>query len=866
MNITKIHSEIGDLLDTYNSVDAAELEFRIKISNPLIFEILFNKFAEDNHCTHEQTITSITDRAGKSAMMSNTDRTVIYYKKGRYVSEEFSKKSKLGSVNFISKHLGSYQLTLSTEEDIDEFSNNAAKLVIFKCRTSFVIGDWRYDFNVFKEFSSSHISGANTYKKAFLRKMNENKFIRLLDLENIKLSLEVEHCPDESSDDSDQLNIEGVMDVVNNIMLIVDPDHINNMKLQEAVYAVAPYIRPKMVGEYRLKYGLKRLLPQVKTLTKSIFLNNILPNIEEYHITPKADGERCLALITNTSCQIITTRFTRTVNVSSEDEGISVIDCEMLGDIEDPLLIPIDTPYINNKNLRNEGFEVRLEEFDNARDMLSIYAGPTKQFKHLKKKNYGRVIQKLMDHKWKFEIDGIIFARGGQNYTETETYKWKPEPTIDFLVRRVPKTLQGKAPYQIKKGYTPYILFCGISHRYFHELKLSFIDGYEELFPRNFRRSVYFPIQFSPPDFPRAFLYYHDEKENLDSKVVEFTYVIPEGSSVIGGHWKVKRIREDRTIELQHGNYFGNDFYIAKTNWSNLSDPITVDFMINPTRDVYFKEVKSNKYIGLTKLTHYIKRTLIRLLRDSKWVIDLGSGKGQDLFNYTGNGISKILFIDKDADALHELGERMANPQFKDKIKYKVLTHNIDINQSYIKTTKELIEFNVPSSGVNNIVCNMAAHYMVDTKENMDNFIKLINKTLKSGGRVILTLLDGLKVHNLFERKSIAKGGSIDIFEDNDKKYSIKRLYKAKNLYNHKHNVSVLLPFSKGEYYTETLVNIEYLITQFEKKGFERELYSNFMKKITQFKKHQMKFAHLLTQEDIAFASLYSMVVLYKPE
>lgn len=862
MNITKIHNEIGDLLETYNSSDEGELEYRINITKPMIFEIIFDKFSENDNPIFEQTITSITDRVSQSTNLQHTDRNTIYFKKGNYTSDDFTRKSRLGAVNFISKHLGSYQLVLSTEEEIDKFSNNAAKIIIFKCRASFTSGEWRYDFNISKEVSSAHISRAESYKKALLKKMNTNKFIDLIGMEDIKLSLEIEHCPDSDN----VLDVVQTLDVINKIMTIVDPDHENTMKLQEAVFSAARYIRRKTVGEYRLKHGLKRLLPQAKTMTKSIFLNSVLPNIDQYHITPKADGERCLALITNTTCQIITSRCVKTVNVSSEDEGVSVIDCEMLGDIDNPVLIPIDVPYINNKDIKNEGFEVRLDEFDNAREMLSIYAGPNKQFKRLKSKNYGNIIQKLMDHEWKFDIDGIIFVKGGQNYVDTETYKWKPDPTIDFLVRRVPKNLQGKAPYMLKKGYTPYILFCGVSHKNFHEAKLSFIPGYDELFPRNFRRSVYFPVQFSPPDFPRAYLYYHEDSVNLDSKVVEFTYIIPEGSSVIGGHWEVKRIREDRSVELQHGNYFGNDFSVALTNWSNLSDPITIDFMRDPTRDVYFKEPKSDIYTGLSKFTHYIKRTLIRQLRNSKWIIDLGAGKGQDILNYAGNNISKILFIDKDADALHELQERMKNPNFKEKIKYKYLTHNIDLNQSYSKTLSELIEFNAPSTGVDGLVCNFAIHYMVNTKDNMDNIIKLINKVVRPGGRIIFTLLDGVRVHELFERKNIKKGGSIDIYEDGNKKYSIKRLYKAKNMNNFKHKVSVLLPFSQGEYYPEVLVNIEHLIQQFEKKGFERELYSNFMKKVPNFKKHQRQFADMLTQEDVAFAKLYSMVVLYKPE
>lgn len=863
---------LQQLIDTYDENDPThELEYGMHVNNPKIFELIYGKYLEEQTPEYEQSLVVITNRERSTEGCYISDRTVMNFKKGKVQETIYQRKTRIGCVNFSTKYLN-YSLTLATEQEIEKFSNNSASVVILRTRARFYNGDWKYEFTIAREFNASETNQIKGFKKEMIGNMTDAKFTDLMDRDNIKLSLEIEHDPDPEGSTHEKPTKDDLEAIANDIFKIIDPDYEKSLELQENIYNVAYYLRPNDKAEFKRR-GLKTLLPQAKTLTKNLYLDKVFPNIEQFYVSGKADGERCIAMITNTSCQIITAQNVMSVNVQSEAEGVTIIDGELLYETvgkgakqkQVPKIIPIDLPYIRTKDMKNEGFEFRQDEFENARELLGPFVGPNKPFKRLKARNFGSTLKKLVDHKWDFGMDGIIFVQAGQPYNTTNVYKWKPENTIDFLVRKVPRSLQGKAPFQIKPGFTSYILFCGINYHRFKDSKLSKIPSYETLFPPTSRRMTYFPIQFSPPDFPRAYIYYHEGEEDLDNRIIEFTYVIPEKGSVIEGHWEIKRIREDRQIELQHGNYFGNDYDVALTNWSNLSNPITLDFLCDPTQDVYFKQPKPTRYNGLSKLVHYIKKRLFKQLNNISWVIDLGSGKGQDVFNYTGKNIQNIIFIDNDPTALEELKERTQNPKMKDSIDMKIMTHVADLTQPYVNTLKELLEFQIPASGVEGVVCNFAIHYMMTTAEQLDNFVKLVNRILRPGGRFIFTVLDGLRVHELFERKKLLRNEAFDLEdEDGNLKYSLRRLYASKKLNHYKNKVEVMLPFTQGEYYPEVLVDIEHVIQQFEKKDFEREQYCSFGEQLSQFKQHRPNDYAALGPDDLEFAKLYSMVTLYK--
>lgn len=852
----------NEIIGLYNADKSRELEIRMNITNPSIFTDLFSHFVSKKTPTFEQSITAITDRdiSGNKHNMIDTDRNIITFRNNQRHDEKSIKKKRLGASQFKSRYLGIFNMVLSDEKEIDKFSNNGAKILVIRVRASFVRKDWQYDFNIIKELQVSYIQQIHTYKKLMLKDFDIDTFLQLVDTTGLKYSLEMEYVNPNKNDITEDI----VNKTINDVICIIDPEHQKNMELQEAIHVASKYIRPRDESDYRSRYGFKKLMIQAKTITKTNYRDEIFPHLSEFYVSPKADGERCLALITNNCCQIITSNNIINVNIGSEEEGVSVIDGELFMIGGKPKVIPIDVICLNNNNIRMQGFEHRYDAFEDARNLLGTILGAKKPFKRLKPENYENILQKLIGMEWSYKVDGIIFVKAGDQYVDTKCYKWKANPTIDFLVRKVPKGLQGITPYQKKEGYDPYILCCGINHQRFKESKLTFVPGFQELFPHNSRRGMYFPIQFSPADFPRAYIYYHQSDVNLDGKIVEFSYIIPPDESVINGSWKVEKIRDDRQIELQYGHYYGNDYDVALTNWNNLSNPVTFDFLCNPVESSYFKNTKTDIHIPLTKFTGYVKGTLLSQLRGSNWVIDLASGQGSDIKNYTNNSITNILFIDKDATALQTLLERTHNKKNKN-IDYRALTHVADLNKPYSDTLKNLLEFQIPSAGVDGTVCNFAIHYMVETDEATQNFITLVDKLTKNGGRFIFTVLDGSRVHDKLLKHDIVKNSAYNFVQDSVCKYSIKRLYRVDKFAKHKCNIELTLPFSQGEYYKETLVDVENLINQFEKCGFERELYAPFTKLLPNFEKHNKQYFDMLDEADMEFLKLYSYVSLYKP-
>ena len=348
-----------------------ELEIRINIANPSIFTDLFGHFADKKNPVFEQSITFITDRdtVDSKNNMIDTDRNIITFKKGKKQDVKYMKKKRLGASQFKARYLGVFSMILSEESEISQFSNNGAKTIIIRVRASFVKKMWQYDFNIIKELPVSYIQEIYSYKKTMLKDFDVDGFVKLIDMNGLKFSLEMEYRGG-SDNIPDPITEDEVQKVINNIVCIIDPDHVKNVELQDAVHTISKYIRPRDESDFRSRFGFKKLVTQAKTITKTNYRDEIFPHLDEFYISPKADGERCIVLITNNHCQIITANNIINVNIGTEDEGVSVIDCELIYVDGQPKVIPIDVICLNNSRVSTHGFEIRYDSFEDARNLL----------------------------------------------------------------------------------------------------------------------------------------------------------------------------------------------------------------------------------------------------------------------------------------------------------------------------------------------------------------------------------------------------------------------------------------------------------------------------------------------------------------
>jgi len=141
--------------------------------------------------------------------------------------------------------------------------------------------------------------------------------------------------------------------------------------------------------------------------------------------------------------------------------------------------------------------------------------------------------------------------------------------------------------------------------------------------------------------------------------------------------------------------------------------------------------------------------------------------------------------------------------------------------------------------------------------ESMQNLIQFMKMMLVKGGTVLITCFFGEFVHRLFTSEKIGVGESWNVYNKDVLKYSLTRKYDG-DLAAAGQQIDVLLPFTKGEYYTENLVNVQRLIDEFAKFSFavhEHNSMGNYLDEYMERK--NIKF----DENDRKYLSLYGVLV-----
>ncbi len=530
----------------------------------------------------------------------------------------------------------------------------------------------------------------------------------------------------------------------------------------------------------------------------------------------------------------------------------------------------------NDKVLSGLPFSKRLEYFDRAE----------KQFPILKQKPFIRLTQDFRDEiralknsKKPYETDGIILTPSDGLYEEMQVYKYKPidKLSIDFLIKRCPQNLLGIHPY-IPQGKTLYILYCGISKNVFHNLGMSLIKYYDETFKNINIRELpnYFPIQFSPSNKQYAYLY-HSADDNLDGQVGEFRF------NTADNIWELIKLRADRLIEVERGVYFGNNYKIAELTWMSYFNPLVIEDLAETN---YFQVADNTLHKASRSFNSFVKSQIFETFQETEWVMDLASGKGQDLFRYATNHMQNVLFLEIDDAALleliqrkHDFGNKGIGMKFQprnsqntrnttnkaynttnDSHAMRIYLQQMDLLTDYKENIEQLehSQLEIPSHGFGLIICNFALHYLIKSATTTTNIIKFINHYLKPGGRFIFTAFDGSEIVELLARNN---GEWKSTKPD---KFSIKKQYTEDILQPVGQKISVLLPFSRDEYYDEYLVNIDYLEKEFAKYNISLEIDQSFSEYLEEYQRTQPKQFAEMDADDKLYTQLYHYYSFYK--
>lgn len=844
------------LLQIYKTTKNTELEFRFQVKNRDVFKKLINSVDGDR--TVEQTINFISPGLEISRICR------LLFVNGVKKQSDYTSKNILERSSIVDGPIA-YKIVVSHENDIPKFDINLSKFARIKLRLSVrpkKLPGWRIDFTLVKLVSNIE-TNLKKDKTRMLYKMNTEDFINEAPWDYVDaLELEVEHIGE-----SKNITMNTLDSVTEYLFGIIDPQYKNMYEYQKIVYQIASFVvDPTYLEQFKQKKGIRDLYNRVWELNKQRYYRNVFTNIKDFYLLDKADGVRALIKIEGNTLVALNGNA-KFVSLKKSYDKETIFDTEYIEHKGKNLYYIFDVLVYNGESLIKTPTSNRIKYIPKIVSMSEGHVVP-KRIVSLTD-NYRTEITELWKDAQdsdKYEVDGIIFTPKNEHYRTMKSWKWKPLDfmSIDFLVKEAPSNLIGVTPYLKKPGHTIMFLFSGISKQLYDKLRLTPVYGYKKLFPH---QNMYknFPIQFSPSDEPFAYIYYHPEdskfsKQDVLKNVCEFRRINLDTEP----KWEIMKIRTDRKMELDRGNYFGNGFYIAEYTWQNYQNPLKFEDLIISSSEFmdrgYFKEEKSKMYKSVTAFNSFVKNKLLSKFVKSDWLVDLAAGRGQDMFRVSDAQINNALFIDSDSQALSELISRKHDFQRGVKrLNTRIYTKLIDLVSDNKLIIKSLKQIGIPIGNIDVVMCNFAIHYIIGTPENTRNLIHLIKALLKPGGHFFFTAFNGKKV---FE--ALKKTGAWEIRDGGVLKYSIKKKYVGEKLIPTGQQIDVLLPFSGGNYYTEYLVNFNYLLDEFTQNGFVVEKKGDFGSFLPLFKTDVERLHKDLTKYDIEFLNMYSYGMVRK--
>ena len=835
-----------------------EIEMRLLIDGRKKYDVNSKLYSRDQ--TIEMAKKLINKYKDKPASVSQTINFIkgesikqLVFIKGEQQKDKqnyYTKKQLIHPIYFIHDSNPGYRLSINKETKIDEFPIKDVDLARIRLRYTIQLEDWQLDITLIKnikEFSNPAI--LKNEKNKMLFDINTDNFINAapwISAEYIEFELEYTGL---------------ITDFNINKLLIADElfnQIIETNDYQNIIYEVATYIKPTQAEKFKSKEGLKQLSNQVIELDKHLYGAEVAAHITDYYITDKVDGKRTIIYISDGKIYAVSDKLVL-IESDSKISETYIFDTEFYNNE----YYIFDVMVFKDEILIDMNFEDRLKYFERAADLSTVFK--LKPFIRLDDK-YKNQIKEFKAQDKPYEIDGIILTPYNGKYNTMQVYKYKPveKLTVDFLIKKCPESLLGIKPY-IENNNHLYLLFCGISDYVFRKFNMSFIKNYNDIF-----RSIdikhppaYFPIQFQPSNYAYAYLFWSDN-DKLDGEIGEFLYK---------DKWILNKIRDDRKVELQRGNYYGNNYKVAELIWNSYKNPLIIEEPADSDKSddnsadksevasVYFQQHDNQLQKASRNFNSFVKSKIFEQFKYTNWVIDLASGKGQDLFRYGLYGNKNVVFLEIDNVALFELLYRKYDfVSHEHKGNMNILTHQLDVNTDYKKNIEILNDITIPNDGVDLIVCNFAFHYFISDKKRLTNVVKFISHYLKSGGRFIFTAFDGKDIIKLLNENN----GNWTIKQGNDIKYSIKKQYEVNMLQDIGQKIDVLLPFSNDNYYTEYLVNIDYIAEAFQQHNIILESDQSFGEYLDAFKKENYKVYESLDSNDKKYVSLYHYYCLYK--
>jgi SAM-dependent methyltransferase len=585
---------------------------------------------------------------------------------------------------------------------------------------------------------------------------------------------------------------------------------------QDNFYIISEFEKRNIIDEYKKLVNAPYFIgAQPETLHKDKITTLYKQN---YSVTDKADGDRAFMYIDNSGkIYFIDNNLNRVykTDLSSskrkENYFSSIIDGEIVKHENKIHFLAFDVMFYNGVDLRgNEDYKLktrlnRLNDIVKTINNSNYYNIEMKKFYYTNVFMGSKIIMDTIKDKF-YANDGLIFTPVNEAYPKkkkwTQLLKWKPSElnSIDFYSVKISSEngigkwqlyVQGqnktkdetKGPLHPEK--TEKVLFdieklCGKTN--------SQIITYETTFPEN-------TIDPSTDEFYQT------------NTVIEYKY---ENEKFVP-----MRTRWDKTVNpRKHGNFS----QVACDIWNNIHNPIEKEllfqFTVNSNKDFFFERMR--------KFHNKVKEYLYnKYCKDIDNLLELCSGKGGDLHKWLYNNVKNVCGYDISEKNILECQRRINSLK------------NNNINTSFYKldltkNNSDEIIYNNNQDGFNVVSCQFGIHYFFQSESNVNNIVKILDKSLIDNGYFIITFLDNIKIDNLFENKNIAF-----YEEDGEIMYLIEReeqKEEQRNLYGNKLQITLNGNNILGEGSNEWIINFENFKNLLESKGYkciETELFEN---------------------------------------
>jgi len=323
-------------------------------------------------------------------------------------------------------------------------------------------------------------------------------------------------------------------------------------------------------------------------------------------------------------------------------------------------------------------------------------------------------------------------------------------------------------------------------------------------------------------------------------KLVEFDKL-----KVIDSHPLTDGLPEDSIVE--YGYDYENEYLVPrrvrydkiKPNRKDVADDVADD-ILNP---IDASTLQGDTFALLRRYHNTIKKSLFEMslegtsgksLLDNKnknrYLLDIGSGYGGDLFKW--RGFSRIVAVEPDLEHIEELKRRIASAGMQDKI-YIVHAGGEDTGVISAAVTKWF------RGEKADVVSNMLSlTFFWQNYKLIDSLSQTIVQNVKPGGKYIFLTMDGNQVEKVFKEDARTK----------------MKLGPATLEYDGKNQLQINIEGTIVENQTEWLVRLVDLEKRLAKSGF----------KLTMLERANQEL--FLTPEETVFSSMYSYGIFTQNE